>query len=198
MTSKKLSLAAACAAFCASAAAEPVGYTIDPAHTFPTLEFPHMGLSTWRGRFDETSGHVTLDREARTGSVEVRVATDSIDFGLDSMHEFAVKPDWLDVAKYPEMTYAGKLVFEREQPVAVDGELTLRGVTRPLRLKLLRFGCLTHPYEKRERCGADAEAALERADYGMGLYTENGAGHIVLRIQVEALRDPAPGDAKSP
>ena len=191
-----MSVRHACAAVLALAAtaahAAPVEYTIDPQHTFPTLEFPHMGISVWRGRFDETSGRIVLDREAKTGTVEVRVATDSIDFGLDSMHEFAVKPDWLDVAKHPEMSYRGTLVFEGDAPVAVDGALTLRGVTKPLKLTIRKFGCLVHPMENRERCGADAEGELDRADWGMPLYTEDGAGRIALRIQVEALRDEAP------
>src|SRR5688500_13638378 len=80
----------------ANLAAAPVHYTIDPQHTSPGLEFPHMGISVWRGRFNETTGRFTLDREARRGTVEVRVATDSIDFGLESMREFAIKPDWLE------------------------------------------------------------------------------------------------------
>lgn len=189
------SIAAAFFLTSAKLAAAPVHYTIDPEHTFPSLEFPHMGISVWRGRFNETSGRVTLDRAARTGTVEVRVASDSIDFGLESMRAFAVQRDWLEVERFPAMTYAGTLVFEGDSPVAVDGELTLRGVTRPLRLEIRKFGCLTHPAGQRERCGADAEGALDRADYGMGLYTEGGAGRITLRIQVEALRDPDRIDA---
>ena len=177
-----------------AAQAAPVAYTIDPQHTFPTLEFPHMGISVWRGRFDETSGRVTLDREAKTGTVEVRVATGSIDFGLDSMHAFAIQPDWLDVSAHPAMTYRGTLVFEGDAPVAVDGALTLRGVTKPLKLAIRRFGCVVHPMEKRERCGADAEGELDRSDWGMSLHTEDGAGRLTLRIQVEALRD-EPGTA---
>ena len=195
MIPTRLPIAAAFLVASANLAAAPVHYTIDPEHTFPSLEFPHMGISVWRGRFNETSGRITLDREARTGTVEVRVASDSIDFGLESMRAFAVKRDWLEVERFPAMTYAGALVFEGDSPVAVDGKLTLRGVTRPLRLEIRKFGCLTHPAEQRERCGADAEGALDRADYGMGLYTEDGAGRITLRIQVEALRDPDRGDA---
>ncbi|HVF34587.1 MAG TPA: YceI family protein [Candidatus Saccharimonadia bacterium] len=195
MTRAMCSIAAAICVTSANLSAAPVHYTIDPEHTFPSLEFPHMGISVWRGRFNETAGRFTLDREARTGTVEVRVATDSIDFGLESMRAFAVQRDWLEVERFPEMTYAGTLVFEGESPVAVDGRLSLRGITRPLRLSIRKFGCLTHPAEQRERCGADAEGVLDRADYGMGLYTEDGAGRITLRIQVEALRDRDPAAA---
>ena len=79
-------------------------FRIDPDHTFPSLEFSHMGISVWRGRFNRTTGTFEYDAAARKGTVSVTVDTNSIDFGLDSMHEYAIKPDWLDVAKHPAMT----------------------------------------------------------------------------------------------
>jgi len=163
-------------------------YKLDPDHTFPSLEFSHMGLSIWRGKFNRTTGTVNLDLAARTGTVNVQVETDSIDFGLDSMHEYAVRSDWLDVAKFPVMTYTGQIVFEEGKPGAVDGQLTLRGVTRPLRLTMNSFNCIEHPFYKKEACGADAEGLLNRTDFGMTQYAEGEAGKVQLRIQVEALR----------
>ena len=164
-------------------------YAVDPAHTYPRLEFSHMGISTWRGQFNKTSGSVTLDRAARTGSAEIRVDTSSIDFGLAAMKDFAAGADWLDPQRFPEMTYKGRIVFEDARPAAIDGQLTLRGVTKPLRLKIVNFGCLEHPMLKREVCGADAEGEMNRADYGMTLYSEGEAGKVRLRIQVEAIRE---------
>ncbi len=164
-------------------------FKLDPDHTFPSLEFSHMGLSIWRGKFNRTTGTVTLDRVARTGTVTVQVETNSIDFGLDSMQEYAVRPDWLDVARFPVMTYTGPIVFEGDQPVAVDGQLTLRGVTRPLKLTMNSFECIEHPFYKKEACGADAEGLLNRADFGMTQYAEGEAGLVRLRIQVEALKE---------
>jgi polyisoprenoid-binding protein YceI len=181
-------VAAALTAALPAAAADR--YTIDSDHTFPSLEFPHMGLSVWRGKFDRTRGEFVYDRAAKTGSVKVVVDTDSIDFGLASMHEYAVKPEWLDVAKYPTMTYDGALVFAGDAPTAVDGTLTLRGVSRPLRLTINSFKCIEHPYFKKEVCGADAEGDLDRADWGISQYTDNGMGRLHLRIQVEALKNP--------
>ncbi|HEX4896430.1 MAG TPA: YceI family protein [Solimonas sp.] len=164
-------------------------YTLDAAHTYPSLEMSHMGLSIWRGKFNHSSGHVVMDRKARTGTVEVKVQSASIDFGHDKMNEHASDPDWLAVEKYPTIDYRGKLVFEGDTPRAVDGELTLRGVTRPLRLKINQFKCIDHPYYKKEACGADAEGEFNRADFGMTQYSEGEAGRIRLRIQVEALKD---------
>lgn len=164
-------------------------YTIDPHHTYPSLEFTHMGLSIWRGKFNKSSGTVMLDRAARTGSAEIRVDTSSIDFGHDQMNEFAVKEDWLDVAKHPAMTYKGEFRFRGDTLVAVDGQLTLLGVTRPLNLKVNSFTCIFHPYFKKDVCGADAEGDLNRADFGMTQYSEGEWGKIHLRIQVEAIKD---------
>jgi polyisoprenoid-binding protein YceI len=169
--------------------ATAANYKLDPDHTFPSLEFSHMGLSIWRGKFNRTTGTVTLDLAARRGTVNVQVETDSIDFGLDSMHEYAVRPDWLDVAKFPVMTYTGSIVFQGDKPVAVEGQLTLRGVTRPLKLTINSFECIEHPFYKKEACGADAEGLLNRADFGMTQYAEGEAGKVRLRIQVEGLRE---------
>lgn len=177
------------AATLAPLAAGAADYTIDPNHTYPSLEFTHMGLSTWRGKFNRTTGKAMLDPAARLGRVEIRVDTTSIDFGHDKMNEFAVSEDWLNVAKYPNMSYSGTLRYEGDKAVALDGQLTLLGVTRPLRLKVNAFTCILHPYFKKEVCGADAEGDLNRADYGMTQYSEGELGKIHLRIQVEAIRD---------
>lgn len=170
-------------------------YNLDPTHTFPSLEFDHMGISTWRGRFNETAGTVTLDRAARTGTVQVTVKTASIDFGLEAMDDFAVQPGWLETGRFPEMTYSGRLVFAGDTPTAVDGELTLRGVTRPLALRLNRFNCVEHPMLKREVCGADAVGELNRADFGMTQFAEGEAGRVRLLIQVEGIKAPAPSSS---
>lgn len=165
-------------------------YTIDPGHTYPSLEFPHMGLSIWRGKFNSTTGHIKLNQKKKTGQVEVAVDVNSIDFGHDEMNVHALTEEWLDAEKYPVMVYKGDLKFEGKDPVAVVGELTLRGVTRPLELKVNSFNCIEkHPFYKKKVCGADAEGELNRADYGMDQYTENGMGILKLRIQVEAIKD---------
>lgn len=164
-------------------------YTVDPQHSYPSLEMSHMGLSVWRGKFNRTTGKIALDRAGKAGSVEITVDSDSIDFGLDSMHEHAVSADWLNVAKFPTMTYVGTLRFEGEMPASVDGQLTLLGVTKPVKLTIHSFKCMPHPMLKTEVCGADAEGELDRADFGLTQYSQGGLGKIHLRIQVEALKE---------
>jgi len=168
-------------------AAEPLRYDIDPAHTYPSFEFPHMGISVWRGKFTKTRGSVELDRAARTGSVDITVNIASIDFGHRVMNEVALGPEWLNVDAHPTMRYAGTIRFEGDKPVAVDGKLTLLDVVRPLELRIASFKCITHPVFRREVCGADASGTLDRADFGLKQYTEDGAGKLTLRIQVEAV-----------
>ena len=177
------------AALASAPAAAADTYTIDKDHTFPSFEFSHLGLSVWRGKFTRTSGTVTMDRAARTGSVQILVNTQSVDFGHKAMNEFAIGEDWLNTQWHPTMSYQGTLRFEGDAPASVDGRLTLLGVSRPLTLKINSFKCIPHPMFKKEVCGADAEGELNRADYGMTQYAEGELGRIRLRIQVEALKD---------
>lgn len=177
--------------------AAPETYVLDPDHTYPSFEMPHMGLSVWRGKFNRARGEAVLDREARRGRVTVEVDADSIDFGHDAMNEHAVTADWLDAARHPKLVYTGELQFSGDTPTSVKGELTLRGVTRPLTLDLRQFVCIDHPYYRKPVCGADAEARLDRADYGMTRYTDNGMGKFLIRIQVEAFKDALPEPPKT-
>ena len=173
--------------FAAASSAAPKTFKIDSDHTYPSLEFPHMGFSIWRGKFNKTTGTARLDLAAKTGTVEIEIDPASIDFGHDEMNEHAVGKDWLDVAQYPKMGYRGSLKFEGDTPKELHGSLTLKGITKPVRLKINSFKCMQHPFYKKEACGADAEGQLDRADFGMPQYTQNGMGIITLRIQVEAL-----------
>ena len=88
--------------------AKPVTYVIDPSHTFPAFEADHMGgLSLWRGKINSTSGEVILDKKNNTGSVNVVMAMDSIDFGHDGLNKHAKGDDIFDVEKFPEARYEG-------------------------------------------------------------------------------------------
>ncbi|HET7844117.1 MAG TPA: YceI family protein, partial [Xanthomonadales bacterium] len=144
-------------------------YTLDPDHTYPSMEVPHMGLSVFRGKFNRTTGTATIDREAHTGTIEAHIDMASVDFGHDKVNEHLRTKDFFDVATHPEAVYRGKLVFAGDEVVAVDGELTLLAVTKPLRLAVNQFACVEHPYFKKPWCAGDASAKLERADFGMGM-----------------------------
>ena len=116
---KTLSAAAAGLLFYgAAASAAPVAYTIEPSHTYPSFEAPHMGISWWRGKFNKTSGSVSLDNAAKTGSVDISIDASSIDFGHDKMNEHAKADDFFNVAKYPTITYKGPISTTAASPAA--------------------------------------------------------------------------------
>ena len=177
------------AALVQGAAAAPAHYAIDSDHTYPSLEFPHMGISVWRGKFRKTRGTITLDRDTRAGTVDVTVEAASIDFGHRLMNELALGADWLNVDMHPTLRYEGTLRFEGESPAGVEGRLTLLGVTKPLALRVESFRCIRHPVFRREVCGADASGSLDREEFGMRQSVGEGGNRITLRIQVEAFRE---------
>ncbi|HEU4620584.1 MAG TPA: YceI family protein [Burkholderiaceae bacterium] len=189
----KLSLVAAllASAFTASAALADT-YTIDPNHTYPSFEADHFGgLSVWRGKFNKSSGKVMYDKAGKTGTVDITIDTASIDFGHDKMNDHAKGAEMFDVAKFPIATYKGKLAnFNGEMPQAVEGELTLHGVTKPVKLTINQFKCMQHPMLKREVCGADATGTFMRDEFGIDYGKKYGFKQdVALRIQVEAVKD---------
>ncbi|HWZ71767.1 MAG TPA: YceI family protein [Casimicrobiaceae bacterium] len=166
-----------------------ITYKIDPEHTFPSFEATHQGLSIWRGRFDRTRGTIKLDQTAAAGTVDVTVDTRSVDFGLDTMNEVAKSGDWLDVGRYPEAFYRGQLAtFVNGAPTEVTGNFTLRGVTKPLNLKINSFKCLIDDQLKRKICGADASGQISRVDFGVNPDKRADSDmNVTLRIQIEAI-----------
>jgi polyisoprenoid-binding protein YceI len=174
-----------------AASAAPVRYTLDRDHTYPSFEADHMGISTWRGKFNHSQGWVELDKAAGNGSVEVSIALDSIDFGQEPLNAWARGKDFFDIAHHPRAVYKGRLAgFVDGAPTRVDGTLTLHGVTRPVTLRIDHFKCIAHPVYKREYCGADALGSFDRGAFGLDAGKSYGFDmQVALRIQVEALRD---------
>ncbi|RXZ36592.1 polyisoprenoid-binding protein [Oxalobacteraceae bacterium CAVE-383] len=164
-------------------------YTIDPTHTYPSFEADHMGLSVWRGKFTKSSGEITLDPAAKTGSMMIKIDATSMEFGNEALNKRAKAADLFDTANFPDATYKGTSVkFDGDKPVSVDGELTLHGVTKPLTLTINKFTCVTDGLTKRQRCGADASTAFNRADFGINYGVPKFAPQVKLAIQVEAIK----------
>jgi polyisoprenoid-binding protein YceI len=165
-------------------------YQLDPRHTYPSFEADHFGgLSIWRGKFTKTTGTVTLDRAAKTGTVDVTIDPASVQTGNPELDKHVMSDEFLDVAKYPTATYKGtQIVFDGDTPKEVIGTFTLHGVTRPLKLEIESFKCLQHPVLKREVCGVEAEAEFNRDDYGMDMGKKYGFKmETKLHIQAEGI-----------
>lgn len=116
----------------------------------------------------------------------------SIDFGHDEMNQHAVAPDIFDATKYPTATFKGSFTaFDGDKPEEATGQLTLRGVTKTVKMDIDDFKCINHPMEKREVCGADVSTSFDRSDFGLNFGLDMGfKPEVDLKIQVEALRRP--------
>jgi polyisoprenoid-binding protein YceI len=181
-------------ALLASALAAPAyaadSYTVDSRHTWPMYEIMHLGFATQRGRFNETTGKILLDRAAKNGSVNIVIKAASIDTGLDKWDEHMKSEDFFNAAKHPEISFkSDKIVFEGDKPASVPGQFTLLGVTKPVTLTLTHFGCGPHPLTKKEVCGADASTTIKRSEFGMTKYLPGIGDEVKLVINVEAMKD---------
>ncbi|WP_206951192.1 YceI family protein [Trinickia acidisoli] len=166
-------------------------YQLDPNHTYPSFAADHFGgLSIWRGKFTKTTGTVTLDRETKTGSVDVSIDPASIDTGNAELNEHLQTPGFFDVAKYPTASYKGtEIKFDGDKPVEVIGTLTLHGVTKPVNLTIKSFKCMMNPMLKREVCGVEARADFKRDEFGLDFGKSYGFNmDTKLEIQAEGIK----------
>ena len=172
------------------AQAEAVTYAIDPTHTFATFEIGHFGASTNRGRFEKKTGSITLDRAAKKGQVEVTFEAASVSTGTPAFDKHLQSPDLFDVAKHPNFAFKGdQFSFDGDKVSAVTGQLTLLGKTAPVTLKATQFNCYQNPMLKREVCGGDFEATIDRTTWGMNYGVDWGfPKNVRVVVQVEAVR----------
>lgn len=187
---KKLALVLAMASLAGSAYAAPETFNIDPAHTAPRFEYSHFGYSTQVHRFDKTSGRIVLDREAKTASVDVTIDARSVNTGYPLFNEHIQGKDFFDTEKYPTITFKStKVKFEGDNPVQLEGDLTIKGVTRPVTLTLTSFQEMPHPMLKKDAIGANAFTTIKRSEFNMGKYAPSVSDDVKLSINVEAIQE---------
>lgn len=174
--------------------AQEQSYTIDPEHTFPTYAIEHFGVSLQQGRFDQTRGRIVLNPAARSGQVEVVVQAASVDSGLPSLDRRLRGDGFFNVEKFPQIVYRSTAIrYENDQPIALDGELTMLGVTRPLTVDVTRFRCTVHPLAGGKRCGAMVRGTVRRSDFALSSLRPPLLGdEVQLVIPIEATLDAAP------
>jgi polyisoprenoid-binding protein YceI len=183
-------VAAALATLSGVASAAPETFVIDGGHTFPRFSYNHFGLSTQLSRFNKTTGKIVLDKEAKTGSVDVVIDTKSVDTGFTVFNGHIQGEDFLDTEKYPTATFKStKVRFEGDKPVAVDGNLTIKGVTKPVTLTLTNFLLMPHPMMKKDAIGANATTKIRRTEFNAGKYAPNVGDEVTIDISVEAIKE---------
>jgi len=160
-----------------AAAAQVENYAIDPFHTVPYWETDHLGFTTMRGRFNRATGKFSIDRAAKSGTLEVVIQTNTISTGDTDREgrprtrdEHLSTADFFNVAEFPTITFRStKVVFQGDDVAAVEGNLTLLGVTKPVTLKMLRWKCGPdmRTQGKRYQCGGNAAGTFKRSEFGM-------------------------------
>lgn len=165
-------------------------YTIDPTHTWPTFEVNHLGYSTQRGRFNKSSGKITLDITARKGSVDLTIDTTSLDMGFAKCDEHMKGEEFFHVVQYPTIRFTSdKLVFDGDKVVGAEGKFTLLDTTRPMTLRVDNFHCSPHPMTKKMHCGADVSATISRTQFGMAKFVPMVGDEVKLYSPIEADKD---------
>jgi polyisoprenoid-binding protein YceI len=174
-----------------AASATEESYVTDPVHSEPSYEIRHTIFSTQRGEFTKSAAKITLDREAKKGSIEVSIDTTSIRSHDPRLDSILKGEDYFNVAKYPTMTFKSTgMQFDGDRLSGVEGELTMLGVTKPVSLKVTDFQCGDNPFNKKPMCGADVTTTIKRSDWGMKTGIGRSSGDEVrIRIPIEAYRE---------
>jgi polyisoprenoid-binding protein YceI len=178
--------------------AAPETYTFNPYETFPSFEVSNLGFTNRLGRFDKTTGKFTLDRAAKTGSVEVMIQSASVNTGDNdragrarTRDEHLRTADFFNAAEFPTITYKATTIrFNGDVPAVIEGELTMLGVTRPVALKMDSWKCAPYPFgEKQDTCGGNASGTLKRSEFGMKYGIPNYSDEIKLSISFMGHKD---------
>ncbi|MFA7293244.1 MAG: YceI family protein [Rhodocyclaceae bacterium] len=186
---KTLTALALAAIISTPALAAPETYNIDGTHTYPRFEYSHLGYSTQAHRFTKTSGKIVWDRAAKTGAVDINIDATSVDTGYALFNQHIQGEDYFDTAKYPTITYKSTAVkFEGDKPASIEGNLTIKGVTRPVTLTVTSFHAMPHPMLKKDAIGANATAKIKRSEFNAGKNAPHVSDEVTLVIPVEAIK----------
>lgn len=183
-------IAAALATLSGVAVAAPATFVLDGSHSFPRFSYSHFGYSTQLSRFNKTTGKIVLDKEAKTGSVDVTIDTKSVDTGSDVFNGHIQGEDFFNTEKYPTATFKStKVNFDGDKPSTVEGNLTIKGVTKPVTLTVSSFQLMPHPMMKKDAIGANASVKVKRSDFNMGKYAPYVGDDVTIDIAVEAIKE---------
>ena len=178
------------AALSAPAFAAPETYVLDSAHSFPRFSYNHFGYSTQVSRFNKTTGKIVYDKEAKTASVDIVIDATSVDSGFPVFNEHLRGEDFFDTAKYPTATFKStKVIFEGDKPSAIEGDLTIKGITKPVTLTVTSFHAMQHPMRKKDAIGANAFTVIKRSEFNAGKHVPYVGDEVRIDIGVEAIKE---------
>ncbi len=165
-------------------------YTIDPGFSRAHFDITRLGFSTQRGAFNKTNGKVTLDLAAHKGSVDFTINTQSIDMGSAAWTAHLADEALFNVKKYPTMVFkSDKLIFAGEKVVAAEGQFTMLGVTKPMKVTVNNFQCGVSPIDKRPMCSGNITGSLKRSEFGLSKYIPAVSDEVTIEVPVDAYKN---------
>lgn len=165
-------------------------YTIDSSHTYPHFKISHLGFSTMIGRFNTTTGKLTMDKAKGTGSVQIEVDVNSLDTAHAKRDKHLKSADFFNAKEFPKMTFKSTSVkINKDKSAVVKGKLTIMNVTKAITLNVASINCGEHPFSKKQVCGFDATGTFKRSDFGMKYGLPAIGDEVTLMIEAEATKD---------
>lgn len=173
----------------------PAGtWTIDPAHTTVGFTARHLMVTKVRGRFGDVTGTITIAENPEDSTAEATIQTASIDTRDAKRDEHLRSADFFDVENFPAITYRNRsLKNVRGDRWEAEGDLEIRGVSRPVTLDVNFEGSTTDPWGN-ERIGLSATTTINREDYGLTWNQALEAGGVLvsrdikIELDVQAIR----------
>jgi polyisoprenoid-binding protein YceI len=186
---KRLVLAAALSLFAVSAFADPVTYKLDPHHTDVIAQWNHFGFSNPSAHFGQADGTLVYDADdVAASSVQVTLPLSGLNAFVPDLTEHLLGADFFDSAKFPIATFKSTTVEAAgEGKLKVTGDLTIKGITRPVVLDVTLNKAAVQPMAQREAIGFDATTTIKRSDFDVASYVPNVSDEVKLRITTEAM-----------
>lgn len=186
----KRSLLVAVLALASTAAfAAPLTYKIDPNHTDVVASWSHFGFSNPVAHFGQADGAITYDpADVGASKVEVTLPLSGLNSHVPAFDEHLRSADFFDAANHPTVTFRSTSVKAAgKDRLSVVGDLTIKGITKPVTLEVTINKLGIHPLGKRDAAGFSATATIKRSDFGLGLYAPNVSDEVTLSITTEAM-----------
>ncbi|MDP7843595.1 polyisoprenoid-binding protein [Acinetobacter baumannii] len=180
------SLAVALASTVTSAA--PVDYKIDPTHTATVFSWNHFGFSTPSANFSDIQGVIKVDNaKPANSSVNVTIPLSSVNTNVPALDKEFQEEAWFNAAKYPNITFKSTKVETKDKKhFKITGDLTVKGITKPVVLDAVLNKQGEHPMAKVPAIGFNATTSFNRSDFGLGNYVPNVGDKITVNITTEA------------
>ena len=192
-------IALSCLFASASAVAAPVAYTLDPAHTHVQFSWNHLQYSNPEAGFDDVAGTLMWDSDhPANSSVDVTIAADSLHSHVAALDQKLKSAEFLDAQRYPTMRFVSTRVAsvdDASDHLRIDGNLTVHGITRPIRLDAHLNRAGMYPMLNVPAAGFSADAVIKRSEFGVGEGIPYVGDELKVRITAEALE--AVGFAKA-